>query len=133
MGKAISIKSETEQKQANHPRKNKPSNGNRREIKLKAEMKRFRQQISRMSNEIYRRTQKRKTTAKEKELLNELKKLIGGVDPTTRMFKRRIMDNANFERDQKIFFKKVGGTQHVDQMLAIEKFGRPNDGDGEIC
>ena len=56
---------------------------------------------------------------------------MGGVDPTTRMLKeykeswiekvrykkiklqklvergRRIMDNANFERDQKNFFKKV--------------------------
>ena len=66
MRKAISIKSEIVQKQANHRRKNKPSNGNRREIKLKAEMKRLRQQISRMSDEIYGRTQKGKRQPKRR-------------------------------------------------------------------
>ena len=35
---------------------------------------------------------------------------------------RRIMDNANFERDQKNFFKKVGGTKHVGQIPEMEKF-----------
>ena len=50
-------------------------------------MKRLRQQIARTSNEIYRRTQKRKATVKEKGLLNERKKLMGGLDPTTRMLK----------------------------------------------
>ena len=92
---------------------------------MKAELKRLRQQIARTSNEIYQRTQERKATAKEKELLNELKKLMGGVDQTTRKLKeyqenwidklrfkkikllkliergRQIIDNANFERDQK--------------------------------
>ena len=110
-------------------------------------MKRLWQQIARTSNEIYRRTQKRKATAKEKELLNEIKKLMGGVDPKKRMLKkykeswtdklrykniklqklietgRRIMDNANFERDQNNFFKKVeGATEHVGQILEMEKF-----------
>ena len=65
-----------------------------------------------------------------KGLLNKLKKLMAGVDPTTRMLKeyieswinklkykkiklqklvergKRIMDNANFERDQKNFIKR---------------------------
>ena len=50
-------------------------------------MKRLRQQTARTSNEIYRRTQKRNTATKKKELLNELKKLMCGVDPTTRMLK----------------------------------------------
>ena len=50
-------------------------------------MKRLRQQIARTSSEIYRRTQKRKATAKEKGLSNEFKKLMGGVDPTARMLK----------------------------------------------
>ena len=92
---------------------------------MKAELKRLRQQIARTSNEIYQRTQERKAIAKEKELSNELKKLMGGVDQTTRKLKeyqenwidklrfkkikllkliekgRQIMDNANFERDQK--------------------------------
>ena len=92
---------------------------------MKADIKRLRQQKKRTSNEIYRRNQKRKATAKEKELFNELKKLMVGVDPTTRILKeykeswidklktkkvklqrfiersRRLMNNANFERDQK--------------------------------
>ena len=92
---------------------------------MKADIKRLRQQKTRTSNEIYQRKQKRKATAKEKELFNELKKLMVGVDPTTRILKeykeswidklrykkvklqrfierrRRIMGNPNFERDQK--------------------------------
>ena len=32
------------------------------------------------------------------------------------------MDNANFERDQKNLFKKVGETKHVDQMPEMKKF-----------
>ena len=87
MGKAIKIKSGIVQRQANYRRRNKPSNGNSREKKLKAEMKKPRQQIARTSNDIYRTTHKRKATAKEKELLNELKKLMGRVDPPTRMLK----------------------------------------------
>ena len=79
--------------------------------------------------------------------MNELKKLMSGVDPTARMLKvykeswidklrykkvklqrfiersRRIMDNATFERDQKNFFMKVeGGTQHVGKIPEMEKF-----------
>ena len=147
MGKIIAIKSWILQRQANYCRKNKPSNENRGVRKLKAERKKLRQQIARTSNEIFQRNQKRKATANEKELLNEIKKLMGGVDPWTRIFKeyreswidklrqkkikhqtlnergRRIMDNANFERDQKNFFKKVErGTKHVGQILEMEKF-----------
>ena len=101
MGKAITIKSGIVQKQANYRRKNKPSNDNRRERKLKVEMKRLTQPIARTSNEIYRRTQKRKATGKEKELLNELKKLMGGVDPTTGMLKRykeRWIDKLRYKK-----------------------------------
>ena len=87
MGKTIAMKSGIVQKQANYQGKYKPSNGTRRERKLKTETKRLRQQIARASNEIYRRTQKRKATVKEKGLLNERKKLMGGLDPTTRMLK----------------------------------------------
>ena len=66
MGKAITIKSGIMQKQANCRRKNKPSKETRRERKLKVEMKRLTKPIARTSNEIYRRTQKRKATSKEK-------------------------------------------------------------------
>ena len=72
---------------------------------------------------------------------------MDGVDPTTRIVKqykeswidklrykktklhkltgrcRRIIDNANFERDQKNFFKKVkGGTEHEGQIPEMEIF-----------
>ena len=37
--------------------------------------------------------------------------------------KQRIMDNANFERDQKNFFKKAeGGTEHEGQIPEMDKF-----------
>ena len=56
---------------------------------MKAEMKRLsRQQIARASNEMYRRIQKRKVTAKDKELLNNLNKLMGGTDLTSQMLKK---------------------------------------------
>ena len=42
------------------------------EKNLKIEMKKIKQQTARTSNETHRRSQKRKATAKEKELLNEL-------------------------------------------------------------
>ena len=87
MGKIIAIKSWILQRQANYCRKNKPSNENRGVRKLKAERKKLRQQTARTSNEIFQRNQKRKATANEKELLNGIKKLIGGVDPRTRIFK----------------------------------------------
>ena len=72
---------------------------------------------------------------------------MGGADPPTRMLKeykeswidklrykkvklqrfiergRQIMDNANYERDKKNFFKKVeGGTKHVGQIPEMAKF-----------
>ena len=55
------------------------------ETELKAEIKRLWQQIARTSNEIYQRTQKEKATNSEKELLNKHKKLMGVVDPTTKI------------------------------------------------
>ena len=122
MRKAIAIKSGIVQKQANDCRKNKPSDGNMRKRKLKAEMKRLTQQVARSSNEIYQKTSKGKRQPKRKKgLLSKLKKLMDGVDPTARMIKeykeswidkliykkiklqkliergRQIMDNANFE------------------------------------
>ena len=68
---------------------------------MKADLKRLRQHIARTSNGIYRRTQKRKATAKEKELFNDLKKPIGGVDSTTRMlkeYKESWIDNLRYKK-----------------------------------
>ena len=67
MGKAIAIKSGIVQKQANDCRKNKPSDGNMRKRKLKAEMKRLTEQVARTSNEIYQKTSKKeKDSQREK-------------------------------------------------------------------
>ena len=49
--------------------KKKPWNWNRRERKLKAEMKQLCQKIARISNEMHRRKEKRKATKREKEIL----------------------------------------------------------------
>ena len=64
-------------------------------------MERLRQQIARISNGIYRRTQKRKATAKKKELLNKLKKLMGGADLTSRMlieYKEGWIDKLRYKK-----------------------------------
>ena len=62
--------------------KKKPGNGNRRERKLKAEMKQLRQKIARVSNEMHRRKEKRKATKREKRNFADLKKQMGGVTAT---------------------------------------------------
>ena len=67
MGKAVAIKTGIVLKEKKAKEKQKPPNGNRRQRKLKAEMKKLRQQIARASNEIHRRTEKRKATTKERE------------------------------------------------------------------
>ena len=111
--------------------KKKPGNGNRRERKLKAEMKQLRQKIARISNEMHRRKEKRKATKREKRNLADLKKQIGGVTATNvalasykeiwidqlrykkikfeKMSERgkRIKDNAMFETDQRNFYNKI--------------------------
>ena len=84
----------------------------------------------------------------EKEILKQLQKLKDGMESTTRTLKKlhkeswidelrykkiklqkmiqrkqRIMDNANFDRDEKNFFKKAeGGTEHEGQIPETDKF-----------
>ena len=70
---------------------------------MEAEMKRLsRQQIARASNEMYRRIQKRKVTAKDKELLNNLNKLMGGTDLTSQMLKKH-----KKKRIDKFMYKEI--------------------------
>ena len=69
---------------------------------MKVEIKRYTKQIARASNEIYLRTQQKQVTAKEKELLNEPKKLMGGVDPATWMLKQYKKSWIN-----KLSYKKI--------------------------
>ena len=76
-------------------------NGNRRERKLKAEIKQLRQLISRISNEIYRRKQRRKGTLKEKKILKQLKKAMNETELTTSALmkhKEVWIDNLRYKR-----------------------------------
>ena len=122
-------------------------NGNRRERKLKAEIKQLRQLIARTSNEIYRRKQRRKGTPKEKKILKQLKETMHETELTTsvltkhkevwidkirykrvklvKMIERgkRIMDNSIFERDHKNFFKRIeDSTEYEGAMPEMDKF-----------
>lgn len=56
-------------------KKKSASGGNRRERKLKKEIKELHQIVAKTSNELYRR-QRRKATKKEKEIIKELRVLI---------------------------------------------------------
>ena len=67
MGRVIERKMGIAQKEKKDKGKRKPTNGNRRERKLKSEMKELRQRIGRANNELYRRRQKRKATKNEKK------------------------------------------------------------------
>ena len=58
-------------------------NGNRRERKLKTEIKELRQLIARTSNKIYRRKHPRKGRPKEKKILELLKKTMNETELTT--------------------------------------------------
>ena len=62
MGNAIAEKMGIKKKK--EPGKSRPGNGNRRERKMKAELKQLRQKIARVSIELHRRKQKRKKNKK---------------------------------------------------------------------
>ena len=71
MGKAIAEKIGITKK--DRQQKKKPGNRNRRERKLKAEMKQLCQKIARISNEMHRRKEKRIVMKREKRNLANLK------------------------------------------------------------
>ena len=127
--------------------KKKPGNGNRRECKLKAEMKQLRQKIARISNAMHRRKEKRKAMKREKRNLADLKKQMGGVTTTNaalasykeiwidqqqykkikfeKMMERgkRIKNNAMFEKDQRNFYKKIEKNEKFQgEQPEMEKF-----------
>ena len=114
--------------------------------KLKQEMKRLIQVIARAGNELQRRKLKRKATAKEKKILKDSKHLMNESDTTstnTRRAKEKwlyqlrckkvklekmiergntIRDNANFERDQKDFFKSLERIGYEGKPSPMERF-----------
>ena len=84
MGKAVEIKMGLPQNVSRRNGRQKPSNGNRRVIKIKTEMKVLRQSIARAGNELHRGKQKRKATDKEKKILKDLKQQMEESDTTSR-------------------------------------------------
>ena len=150
MGKAIAEKIGIMKK--DRQQKKKPGNGNRRERKLKAEMKQLCQKIARISNEMHRRKEKRKATKREKRNLVDLKKQMGGVTTTNaalpsykeiwidqlrykkikfeKMTERgkRIKDNAMFEKDQRNFYRmknfKGNNRKWKNSLNFGEEYGR---------
>ena len=77
MGRAIGIKL-GKLVEVNHGnRKKRLTNGdNRRECKLKKEIKQLRQVVAKMSNKLYRRRMQRKATKKARKIIKELKASI---------------------------------------------------------
>ena len=146
MGRALEIKMGLPQTAKSTIGRQKPGTGNRRVRKLKQEMKRLRQVIARAGNELQRRKLKRKATAKEKMILKDLKHLMNESDTTSTNIRRakekwldqlrykkvklekmiergnRIRDNANFERDQKGFFKSLERIDYEGKPPPMERF-----------
>ena len=65
MGKAIGYATGIKPKERNENRPQKAEGGNRRERKLKAEMKELRQDVARAGNKLHRRMRQRKSTKKK--------------------------------------------------------------------
>ena len=81
-GKAIEKKMGIDPNEKKKHARRRLKNSNRRERKLKAEIKELRQLIARNSNEINWRKQRRKGTPKEKKILKQLKKTLNETELT---------------------------------------------------
>ena len=84
MEKAIGYATGIKPKEGNESRPKKVEGGNRRECKLKAEMKELRQDVARAGNELYRRKKQRKSTKKEKRIMKELGTKMNGKEATSK-------------------------------------------------
>ena len=73
MEKAVGHATGVKPKERNENGARKAEGGNRRERKLRTEMKRLRQDIARAGNELHRQKQQRKATKKENEIMKHLR------------------------------------------------------------
>ena len=99
MGKAVGCATGVKLKERNENGARKAEGGNRRERKLKTEMKRLRQDIAKAGNELYRRKQKRKATKKEKEIIKHLRTNMNGKEVTPqnlRILKEQWLDKLRY-------------------------------------
>ena len=147
MGKAVGYAMGVRSKESNGNGVRKEEGGNRRERKLKAEMKKLRQDIARAVNKLHRRKQQRKATKKEKEILREFKMNMNGNEVTPNNLKmakeqwldklrykkiklvkfiekcNRKKDNIMFPKDQKSFFRTLEKVEKQEgEMPEMENF-----------
>ena len=147
MGRAVSFKLGVGQREQNGDRKQKQKKGNRRKRKLKLEMKELRQGITRISNELHWRKVRRKASNKKKAILGNLKAKLNDVQLNSQKLRKvkeewidklgykkvkmqkyiekrnRIQDNIMYQRDQRIFFKRLEDTEaRESSMPGMEKF-----------
>ena len=110
-------------------------------------MKRLRQDIARVGNELHRRKQRRKATKREKEIINQLRASMDGKEVTSgnlRAAKEQWLDKLRykkvkldkyvekgnkkkdkimFQKDQKSFFRMLEKVEkHEGEMPEMEKF-----------
>ena len=146
-GKAVGHATGVKPKERNENGARKAEGGNRRERKLKTEMKRLRQDIARAGNELHRRKQQRKATKKEKEIIKHLRTSMNGQEVTPKNLRvvkeqwldklrykkvklekwvekrNRKKDNIMFQKDKKNFFRALEKVEkHEGEMPEMDKF-----------
>ena len=118
MGTAIGFKLGKLLESDSCERKKKSANGgNRREQKLKKQIKELRQIVAKMSNELYRRRQPRKATKKEKEIIKKSRVLI---DKDTTNFNLRNAREQWFDklRHKKLTWKNVKKNEEGSKIIS---------------
>ena len=142
MGKAIGYATGIKPKEGNVNRPEKAEGGNRRELKLKAEMKKLRKDVARAGNELHRQKQQRKSMKKEKRIMKELATKMSSKVATSknlRIVKEQWLDNFRdkkvklekytekrnrrkhkimFQRDQKGFFRTLEAVERPEIEIA---------------
>ena len=106
MGKVIGYATGIKPKEGTVNRPEKAEGGNRRELKLKAGMKKLRKDVARAGNELHRQKQQRKSMKKEKRIMKELATKMSGKVATSknlRTVKEQWLDNF---RDKKVKLEK---------------------------
>jgi hypothetical protein len=146
MGKAVGYATGVKPKDGVENRAGRADGGNRRERKLKADMRSLRKDIARAGNELHRRKQRRRATKKEKQILKELKTKMEKETTSQNLraakevwldklrYKKvklekcvekrwRKLDNLMFQRDQKNFFRTLEADDKKEgEMPEMEKF-----------
>ena len=137
MGQTIEERKGVKRNEKRKENKNQEGSPNRRIRKLEKQIKELRQILAWTSNEIHRRKIKRKSTKKEKEILQKLKKWADQQLNRTEEFicvevkaldklrycnikmKRlkikdaRIRNNKMFQEDQGLFYRKTQGMKQL--------------------